>query len=183
LFDGPIITTSNTEPYFTGTCYVLKESESIFKAWYLSCTKWEMINNKAEPFYHIKFATSVDGIHWKRDGNIAIDYSTADEGGIVSASVIKVGEKYLMWYGFRKALNYRSDVNNSYRIGFAKSADSINWIRMDEMAGIDVSTEGWDADMISYPNVIEYKNELYMFYNGNCFGATGFGYAVSAIHH
>ena len=31
--------------------------------------------------------------------------------------------------------------------------------------------------MICYPNVIKVKDKLYMFYNGNGFGQSGFGYA------
>jgi hypothetical protein len=35
--------------------------------------------------------------------------------------------------------------------------------------------------MIAYPNVLRYGDERFMFYNGNGFGRTGFGYAVAAI--
>jgi hypothetical protein len=32
--------------------------------------------------------------------------------------------------------------------------------------------------MISYPFVFQHKNFLYMLYNGNGYGKTGFGYAT-----
>jgi len=32
--------------------------------------------------------------------------------------------------------------------------------------------------MVEYPHVIAYQNQMYMFYNGNGFGETGFGYAI-----
>ncbi len=176
-FEGPVISVTHKEPYFTGTCYVMLEN-NIWKAWYLSCTKWELIQEKAEPFYHIKYAESLDGITWKREGVVAIDYNALSEGGIVSASVIKDGEIYKMWYGYRMAENYRTDLNQSYRIGYAESEDALIWQRKDNKAGINISEEGWDSGMISYPNVIVYQNKKYMFYNGNGFGKTGFGYAI-----
>jgi hypothetical protein len=176
MFEGPVIATSKTEPYFNGTAYVM-HAAGLWQAWYLSCTKWEIINGKPEPFYNIKYAESHNGIDWKRDGIVAIDYLNDGEGGIVSASVVKEAAKYRMWYGTRSATDYRTDKNQSYRIGYAESHDGFKWTRMDESVGISISDEGWDSEMISYPNVIEHKGKKIMFYNGNGFGRTGFGYA------
>ena len=50
--------------------------------------------------------------------------------------------------------------------------------RNDELAGIDVSPEGWDSEMICYPYIFEHRGLLYMLYNGNGYGKTGFGLAV-----
>ena len=83
-----------------------------------------------------------------------------------------------MWYAYRKALNYRTVKENAYRIGYAESKDGCSWVRKDEQVGITVSDDGWDNMMMSYPNVIKYQNKKYMFYNGNGFGQTGFGYAL-----
>jgi hypothetical protein len=47
-----------------------------------------------------------------------------------------------------------------------------------DAAGIDVSPDGWDSEMIEYPFVLDHKGERYMLYNGNGFGKTGFGLAV-----
>jgi hypothetical protein len=174
-FKGPIITTNHIEPFFSGTAFVIREN-GVFKMWYLSCIKWEIIDNKAEPFYNLKYAESNDGINWNQTGKIAIEL-LSDEGGLASATVIKRLEKYQMWYCYRGANNYRNDKSNSYRIGYAESIDGINWVRIDDKCGISVSEFGWDTEMICYPYVI--KNEkLQLFYNGNGFGKTGFGYAI-----
>jgi hypothetical protein len=37
----------------------------------------------------------------------------------------------------------------------------------------------WDAVMMTYPHVIAHQGQYWMFYNGNAFGKTGFGYAVT----
>lgn len=174
--EGPIITINHREPYFSGTAFVMLEDD-IFKMWYLSCVKWELFDGKYEPIYNIKYAESNDGIEWKQTGKVAIELKD-DEGGLVSASVIKENGKYKMWFGKRKKSDYRLNKENSYRIGYAESLNGIDWFRMDRNAGIELSESGWDSEMISYPYVIKTNKKLLMFYNGNGFGKSGFGYAV-----
>ncbi len=173
---GPLFSPTTIEPYFTGTSCVLVE-DGTWKNWYLSCTKWEVIDGHPEPFYNIKYAESSDGIHWVRDGTVAIDYASREEGGLVKASVIRAADGYRMWYAHRRARNYRTLSACSYRIGYAESADGVSWRRLDHRAGIDVSADGWDSQMLCYPHVIDHGGELFLIYNGNGFGRTGFGAA------
>jgi hypothetical protein len=174
--EGPLFSPTASEPYFTGTSCVLRDG-GIWKNWYLSCTKWEVIDGRAEPFYHIKYAESQDGVHWVRSGTVAIEFASEEEGGIAKASVLKEGGGYKMWYSHRKASRYREDRTRSYRIGYAESEDGTQWRRHDDRVGIDVSENGWDSQMICYPHVIDVKGEKYLFYNGNGFGCSGFGCA------
>jgi hypothetical protein len=53
----------------------------------------------------------------------------------------------------------------------------MNWVRDDLKAGIDISNEGWDDEMISYPHVFELDQKIYMLYLGNQVGRYGFGLA------
>jgi hypothetical protein len=176
MFEGPIITTNKIEPYFSGTAFVIKE-QNIFKMYYLSCVKWEKNNDSIEPFYNIKYAESINGFDWIQLGKTVVDLKE-NEGGIVSASVIKEENGiYKMWYGVRGSLDYREKIENSYRIGYAESIDSIEWVRKDNISGINLSKQGWDSQMISYPFVFNIGEKRYMLYNGNGFGKSGFGYA------
>ena len=175
--EGPLFDRTYKEPYFSAAPYILREN-GIWKMWYLSNTKWVEYNGKSEPFYHIKYAESDNGIDWKREGRVAIDYKDGNECGIVRACVLKDGERYKMWYAHRNLQNYRDDKTNSYRIGYAESSDGLAWARMDEKVGIDVSESGWDSEMIEYPFVYDYNEKRYMIYNGNTFGKSGFGYAI-----
>jgi predicted GH43/DUF377 family glycosyl hydrolase len=59
------------------------------------------------------------------------------------------------------------------------SHDGIHWERKDDETGITVSEKGWDSEAIAYPYCIKVKNKWIMFYNGNGFGKTGFGYAIT----
>lgn len=174
--NGPLWERDYKEPHYSGTSCVLFDN-GIWKNWYLSCTEWKVVNGKSEPRYHIKYAESLNGIDWVRNGDIAIDYLDLEEAGIVKASVIKENEKYCMWYSYRSFKDYRVNKENSYRIGYAESMDGIKWLRKDNSSGIVRSDDGWDSKMIEYPHVVSVKDKILMFYNGNGFGASGFGYA------
>ena len=180
LFEGPVMDRTAQEPYFCATTCVRIEN-GIWRNWYLSCTGWQLINGRMEPLYHLKYAESDDGINWRREGKIAIDYASPTEGGIVRASVHKDGELYRMWYCYRSHTDYRSDRFNSYRIGYAESDDGLAWVRLDDQAGITLSEDGWDSFMLAYPEVVDVGERRYMFYNGNGFGESGFGYAEAII--
>ena len=122
-----------------------------------------------EMAFVIKYAESHDGIHWNREGHIALNFKSDKESAIARAFVLHGIEKYKMWYSYR---------GDSYRIGYAESSDGIQWERKEELAGIDVSANEWDPEIIEYPHVFDHKGSQYMFYNGNGFGKTGFGLAV-----
>lgn len=175
---GPIMDRSIGDPFFVSNPCVLADDGGAWRMWYLSCTKWEMIGELSEPYYHIKYAESDDGINWRRGGQAAIELA-GDEAGLARPCVIKRDNEYCMWYCYRKARGYRDERSASYRIGFARSADGAVWTRRDGDAGIPVSEGGWDADMIAYPFVYTIGERAVMLYNGNGFGTSGFGYAVA----
>ena len=77
---------------------------------------------------------------------------------------------YHMWFSYR---------GQQYRIGYAWSEDGIRWTRRDDLAGIDVSSSGWDSESICYSHVFEWKGLLYMLYCGNHYGRDGLGLASS----
>ena len=82
-----------------------------------------------------------------------------------------------MWFCYRKIHDYR-DGENAYQIGYAHSKDAENWTRNDSLCGLKKSAQGWDSKMTCYPSVISVKDKIYMIYNGNYFGQTGFGLAI-----
>jgi hypothetical protein len=173
---GPVISTIANEPLFNGTASIILD-QGIFKMWYLNCIAWLPHNGQLEPSYHIKYASSADGINWQRNGQVAIELA-ANEGGISRPTVLLEDNIYKMWYSYRGKYTYRTNKAESYRIGYAESVDGITWQRKDHEAGLSVSETGWDSDMVEYPNVVKFDNKKIMFYNGNGFGASGFGYAI-----
>jgi len=166
--NGPILDRTMTEPHFLGACSVIPGNDK-WRIWYLSCTEWRIKDGKPQHRYHIKYAESLDGISWKREGVVAIDYSNENEYAIGRPSVIQDKDCWKMWYSFR---------GSSYRIGYAESHNGCEWKRLDTHCGIDVSSSGWDSEMIEYPFVFDHAGTRYMLYNGNGYGKTGFGLAV-----
>jgi hypothetical protein len=65
-----------------------------------------------------------------------------------------------------------------YRIGAALSDDGLNWTRLDESMGLNPSSSGWDSEMTCYPALFWHRERLWVAFNGNGYGATGFGLAV-----
>jgi len=167
---GPILDRDSCDPYFIASACVLIDGNK-WRMWYLSCEKWVIESGKPKHFYHIKYAESDNGIHWKKTGNVCLDFKSNVEYAISRPCVLKEKNLYKMWYSYR---------GESYRIGYAESKDGIKWERKDEEAGIDVSESGWDSEMIEYPHVFDHKGERFMLYNGNGYGKTGIGLAVLA---
>jgi hypothetical protein len=172
---GPILHTSYKEPGYIGTVEILIEN-NIWKMWYLSCQNWIEFDGFTEPTYDIKYAESTNGIDWEPKGVTCIPLDD-EEGGISSCRVIKKESKYFMWYSVRNKIDYRENINNSYRIKTAESFDGIVWNK-NKKIDLDITeTSEWDNEMVCYPFIVENNNNLVMFYNGNSFGKTGIGYA------
>ncbi len=168
---APILERTNAEPFSSGSVYVMQEN-GLWRMWYTSFLRWGGAGEHKH-YYVIKYAESIDGIHWQRDGKICIDIENASEYAIGRPSVFKYNNQYYMWYVYR---------GDEYRIGFAMSDDGIEWKRMDHLAGIDVSKQRtWDSNAISYPHVFPHKDYLYMLYCGNDYGREGLGLARMAL--
>jgi hypothetical protein len=174
IYEGPVIDRNMTEPYFTVGAFVLREG-NLWHMWYASATKWIIVKEKAESVYVIKYACSADGITWKRE-NITCIHPLSPEEANARAAVVNDGGNYKMWFTYRGSQDFR-DGSDSYRIGYATSADAVHWARRDEDAGITYSDEGWDSRMQTYPSVVDVNGKRYLFYNGNGFGQAGFGCA------
>ena len=71
-----------------------------------------------------------------------------------------------MFFCYRYSTHYRG-AERGYRIGYAASDNLLDWSRDDGRAGITVSSEGWDSEMISYPHVFHVAGQTYMSYLGN----------------
>ena len=176
IYDGPVMDRGIFDQIWVGQPSVIKEGNT-WKMWYLSCTKIEYIDNHPEPFYNVKYATSEDGINWHKTGKVCIEYDDFTDA-IGRPSVLFEDGMYKMFYAFRSAKDYRTDKTKSYRLGYAESANGIDWTRKDSEIGLNKSASGWDSEMITYAHVIKVNDKKMAFFNGNGFGASGFGVAI-----
>jgi len=176
---GPIMSSSLHEPVLVGDAFV-QRYEGIYHMWYIFGTKW-MAAKEEEPearVYKIAHATSKDGIGWNKEEGIQIisDKLNEDECQALP-TVVKIDQRYHMFFCFREATDFRKNAVRSYKLGYAYSDDLKNWTRDDENSGITISPGGFDSEMMCYPHLFEMDSKFYLLYNGNEFGKYGFGMA------
>jgi hypothetical protein len=166
---GPILDRSPEDPYTLSYPCVLQLGPQDWRMWYGSNLAAAV--SRIDMQHAIKMARSADGVSWSRDGATAIGFADASEYALARPSVIKLGTKLLMCFACR---------GEAYRIGAATSDDGISWTRRDAEFGLDPTGDGdgWDAEMTCYPSLFRHRDRLWLAYNGNSFGATGFGIAM-----
>jgi hypothetical protein len=164
---GPIIDRSPEDPYTLSYPCVLRFGTQDWRMWYgsnLSPARGSRDMNHA-----IKSARSRDGVYWTRDGATVVGFAAEGEYALARPSVVKAGDSLLMCFACR---------GENYRIGAASSGDGVNWTRLDAVMGLGPSGSGWDGEMTCYPALFWHRKRLWLAYNGNRYGETGFGLAV-----
>ena len=175
VFKGPVLDRTPDEVY-SATGLICLHDQGYWHGWYATGTQWLMINGRYEHTYELRYCGSDDLVNWTRPNQPLFPNKLRNESN-TRPTVIFLDGKWRMWFCYRGAEDFR-DGTDSYRIGYAWSTDLKNWVRQDENAGVAPSAEGWDSTMIAYPCVVAVRDQLLMFYSGNGFGESGFGYAV-----
>ncbi|MEH0165287.1 hypothetical protein ABT392_11005 [Paucibacter sp. JuS9] len=172
---GPVLAYTPDEPFVLSGPKIRRFNER-WVLFYIAGRKWKMVNGRAEPVYKIRMASSDDGLNWQRENRDLIESRIEEDEAQASPDVIYAGGKYHMFFCYRYSADFRGKAGG-YRIGYAHSEDLLHWTRDDSHAGIDVSAEGWDSEMVAYPHVFELDGKTYMAYLGNGVGRHGFGLA------
>lgn len=168
--------------------FVIKEG-AVYKMWYtcggLNFPPDTLLRSR------ICYATSSDGIVWdKYEDNPVLDVSYSgmwDSLGVETASILidstaPAEEKYKMWYAGQYFNTYR------YEIGYAYSADGINWIKYTEpVLPVGISTK-WDNGFLEGPSLVKVDDMYKMWYCGydaipdgnSTDGKANIGYAYSS---
>lgn len=176
LGKGPVLSYSPDEPFVLSGPKI-RRYHDLWYLFYIAGRKWKLVDGRAEPVYKIRMATSRDGVHWSKLNEDLIQSRIEEDEAQASPDVFHANGKYHMFFCYRYSSHYRSK-QHGYRIGYATSTNLTDWVRDDSKAGIDVSEEGWDSEMVSYPHVFELDGAIYLAYLGNQVGRYGFGFAV-----
>jgi predicted GH43/DUF377 family glycosyl hydrolase len=155
----------------------VRRFNDIWYLWYIAGRKWKIVDGRAEPVYKIRMASSGDGVNWRKENRDLIPNRVEEDEAQASPDVFYANGRYHMFFCYRYSAHYRGK-EHGYRIGYAWSSNLLDWTRSDAQAGMDVSPEGWDSEMISYPHVFSIDNQVYMAYLGNQVGRYGFGLAA-----
>ncbi len=162
---APVLDRSSVDPFLTASPSVLLDG-GVWRMWYASALEWESRPEGPRHRYLIKYAESRDGISWKRDGLVALPFAGENEYAMGRPHVVKDGSVYRMWTCIR---------GDRYRIVAAESDDGFVWRRTTASAP---PAQEWDAEMQAYPMALRDRSRWILFYNGNGYGATGFGCAT-----
>lgn len=165
----PILERSENELHFRCGPFVFREN-GYFRMWYVAGSQWIDINGKQMPVYDLRYIESNDGIHWPEQGKVCLQLEQG-EHGFGRPYVVKQNGRYRLFYSIRNTLL------GQYRMGYAESDNGLDWVRLDERMGLDVSPTGWDEQSVEYAAPITVRGKTWLFYNGNDFGGTGFGVA------
>jgi hypothetical protein len=121
--------------------------------------------------------TSGDGLDW---GDKRIELGPRAEADYENAATIALN----VWPvagGFRAIYAGIGSRFGAYSICEAASTDGLLWNRgaPGENLALAPQGDGWESEMVEYPNVIEEAGKLRLFYCGNGYGRTGIGTALA----
>lgn len=167
----PVLERSDAEPVVRSSAHV-RPGDASWRMWYAGGDRWTDEGERSRPVYELRYLESPDAASWGPEGEVCLSFDSDDEFGFARPFVVEDGSTLRMWYSIRT-------FSKGYRIGYAESSDGREWERLDHLAGIDVSSSGWDSEMICYPCIQPTRYGTYLFYNGNNYGESGFGVAVA----
>jgi hypothetical protein len=171
ISEAPLLDRSDNELH-TRTGGLVEVDDSGWQMWYAGGTGWEGAGMEARPRYALRHVRSHDGISWPSSGEVCLE-PRDDELGFGRPGIIRRDGILHMWYG-------RRGLSGAYQLGYAVSHDGITWTRMDHLAHLPLGAAGeWDSDMVGLSSLVTVDSHIYLFYNGNGYGATGFGVAVA----
>lgn len=165
----PVVDRTENAHFINAVHTVLYENGK-FRFWLGAGSSWEMINGISYPSYNVKYLESADGIHFSGDAIDCISFSREGEYRIGRPRVYRTETGYEMMFTW-------GDLEGNYRMGYAVSADGLNWERNDDEVNFHPSPEGWDNKWVSYGALFNTNGDTYMVYNGNEMGKDGFGLA------
>jgi predicted GH43/DUF377 family glycosyl hydrolase len=128
----------------------------------------------------IGYATSADGITWKRDtvNNPVLNPGASgqwDDKSLFGPNVLRIGNAYYMWYVGA------TTSGTSEATGVATSPDGINWTRYAANPLLVPSSGAWDTKWADVGSVVQSGNTLHMWYDGMDANLVRIGHATTQL--
>ena len=151
--------------------FIKKLNDGFYHIWYGPTISWDAGNG--EMHHVINHGVSKNGLNWRLNGQVI-----PSEIGVAQAfqdlACLDRNNK------LAHVVFYRSGDGSSYKIGYGyKDEKKQKWNVDYKINNFDILKSNWNNQMMEYPYVINYKNKLFLFYNGNQYGMTGIGLAVT----
>ncbi|MCS6893082.1 MAG: hypothetical protein NZO16_00705 [Deltaproteobacteria bacterium] len=174
LFDGPVLC-QNIYDTFATSLPVVANFKDHYVMFYLSSNGWKFFDNKPELVYSIA-KTEFKIPHLVTSSGEKFNFF--DESyAYAPSSLIKLGEFYYLFMCVRKAFDFRTNPDCSYRIYHSRSKDLVEFSQPTLTSGLEPTGDGFDSIMAEYLWAFKLGNNIYGFYNGDGFGKTGMGLA------
>lgn len=153
--------------------YPCDDSEEGFHCVYSAGNSWFYLNGKKRPVYEVFYQKTTDGIHFSTVGKKVVACNLEVEHGLGRPQIIKLGDKFFVFYTRRIIKDMK------YFLGCSYTTDFKTWTRYDEIFdNVYHGGEGeFDYKMIYFPAVVKVNDhKAYCFYTGNHYGEDGIGY-------
>ncbi|NEN23408.1 glycoside hydrolase family 32 protein [Cryomorpha ignava] len=159
----PVMDRSEEDPFSMSYPWVEKVNDR-YEMWYGSNLVWG--KSKQDMLHVIKRANSVDGKQWVRN-SADLFQLTKDMTAMSRPSALRTSDKTILLLSIK-------DGNNNYGIWQAQTINEIDW----DLKKMEIESTGlWDEKSQSYGSFFIFENTVFILYNGNEFGKTGFGVA------
>lgn len=147
------------------------DGAEVFRCVYSAGSGFSSVGGKLRPYYEVFYQDSADGIQFARQGRKIVALDKTAEHGLGRPQIVKIGDNWYVFYT-------RRTLDMKYTIGCAWSPDRVTWQRIDDWVAIPHGVAGaFDDEFVYFPCVVEAHGRHYLFYCGNGYGRTGFGYA------
>ena len=177
--EGPVFTHGIRDPYFVSMPFV-RRTASGYEMWYTSGTGWYDGGGRLEATYALRRTVSADGVLWSAESEPALAIEGRAPFADTRPWIARTGGRDELWFSSHGPA-FRDGGAEAYRLFHAPlDASGTRAVApVSEVAFENPPQPGeWDAQMQCYACVVPYEDGLAMFYNGNGFGTTGFGWAI-----
>lgn len=161
----------NKEDVFIRSLPNVIYEDNIFKMWYNGVNQWTNIKSKVLPIGNIRYIESNLHDNFSQSKVINCLEPQSHEFSLSRPYVFRHNGIYKMLFSCRQR------ESDKYKLGYAESKDGRVWDRIDEILKVSEPSGNWDSEAICYTSLVSVNDKNYLFYNGNQFGYTGFGYA------
>jgi hypothetical protein len=168
--EAPFFPRSDADPVSLSYPWIWRDARGDWRMAYGSTVTWDAGNG--EMVHVLREARSSDGTRFTATPR-EVPWVVGVAQAFSRPTVLSLdNDEHWMWY------SYRSGRGERYHIAAARSEGDGPWSLVLDGTGVPPSGEGWDDEMQAYPNVLRHDGDVYLFYNGNGYGATGFGLAI-----
>jgi hypothetical protein len=174
--DGPVLASAPDHASFATTPCV-RRTPAGYAMWYSHGLGWRDVGGRREPFYELRVAHSRDGIAWMPAAAPALSIDGTPWGGLTRPWLDDDGAT--LWFSARGPAAFRGPSADAYRLYRAPvDGERVRAGAIEPVDFVPPPRPGdWDGWMQVAPCVVRAGGRRVLFYNGDDFGAAGFGWA------